>query len=583
MKTPPLALLISLVLVQSVFAQQPQTVLKDELRRGWTLEPFRHGYSVLEREYGYSTYDSVGFDVKTSRFPIDAIKGKVRIPVFLVDWSDFNPVTDRSNKDSSRSKGHRDYKQHTPEEIQAYMNSDTGPAGYFKAASGGQLTVEFVVYPWISSAKSNYLKDKEPNYYRYEEKRDQWIAYKKDMAMDVLRAMVAEQGFNPHDYDADGNKAIDGFIIAYEGGAGELSGKNMSSLAPITGSMGNFKDLVPQEDPNYKTFQEMDILFGRYINMPETSMVQLRTLAHETGHMLLGYKDYYYPGANGERICDLGEYATSARGSHFSPAAMEKYLYGKWIHPQVVTNGNLTLDSHHLAVGESYLDQKSYLHQVFVDDDPFHYFLIEYRHFDPDKRSFDYNQGISPSSRPQSGLVIFEVNENNAIRKAWRSSIARHSPEHDKESPYAQVLSKRRTYQEGEEFSWSNGEFKIQVSDISYDGEVARYRLVTSHGDHKRPDAPANLQARITDAGVHKLEWSSPEEGAAVAGYFLDVAEDAAFQALHDDYKAKALRLNTAHELTSLAPDKKYYAQVWSIDTLGNRSPYSDTIILEAN
>jgi len=473
-------------------SEEIQTVVVNEKHKGWSIEPFRHGYGVLEREYGTSTYDTTSVAIESARFPIDRLAGTVRIPVFLIDWSDYDPAKDLSNKANPRSKN-PDYKSSSVEKFQAHLNSDNGPAGYYKAASGGQLIVHFDVFPWISSNKSKYLKDKEPFYYRYEKSRARWIASKKPLALDVLRAAIAEKGFDPRKYDADQNKIIDGFIIAYEGSAAKLAGKNMSNLGPVQGAMGNFKQLFPSSDPHFERTKNMDILYGRYVNLPEDSLLKLRTVTHETGHLLLGYKDYYYSGAKGELVCDLGNYAMSARGANFSPAAMEKWLYGKWLTPQIKTNGKLALDNHHLKVGEAYSAKKTYLHQVFVDNDPLHYFLIENRFFDPAKRHFDQRHSSSSKSKhPESGLVIFEVNEHQANRGKWRkSSIARHFPEPTLiTSSDDRILYKDRTFQRGEEFLWTSGEFKIHISNISTNGEVMTYSLLTSHKDTESPTAP---------------------------------------------------------------------------------------------
>jgi M6 family metalloprotease-like protein len=307
----PFILVVSclLGLTSPFFSEEILTKCNNKDRNSWTVKPLRHGYGVGERKYGMSPYDIAPFKIESSRFPIDRVAGIVRIPVFLADWSDFNPVTDLSNKNNPRSK-HPNYKRHSVEQIQAQLNGDKGPAGYYKAASGGQFTVTFDVFPWISSNTSKYLRDKEPAYYKYVEKRKQWVASKKPYVLDVLRAAVTEKGFNPRRYDADENKILDGAIVAYEGTAGKLAGKNVLYLGPSMGSLGHFKGLFDETDPNFEKAKNIDILFHRSINVPEGSLMGLRTMTHELGHLFLGYKDYYRRG-------DMGTYAMSARGASF--------------------------------------------------------------------------------------------------------------------------------------------------------------------------------------------------------------------------------------------------------------------------
>lgn len=546
------------------FSADIQTKCNSKERNAWTIEPFRHGYGVVERKYGISTYDMTGFEVKSSRFPIDLVAGTVRIPVFLVDWSDFNPATDLSNKSNPRSK-HPKYKRRSVEEIQTQLNSDTGPAGYYKAASGGQFIVKFDVFPWISSNKSKYLKDKEPAYYKYNEKRKQWIASKKSYALDVLRAAIAEKGFDPRKYDADKNKILDGSIIVYEGGAGKLAGKNVSYLGPSFGSMCNFKTLLTEDDPNFESTKNMDILFHRTINVPEASLMVLRTMTHELGHLLLGYQDYYKRG-------DVGCYAMSARGASFSPSALEKWLFAKWVSPRIVTNGKLTIDNHHLKVGETYSDDKTYLHQVFVNNDPFHYFLIENRFFDPEKRHFDKNHS-SNRAHPESGLVVFEVNERLAGRKKWGgSSIIRHYPERKK-----LTLIKYRTFQNGEDFHWKEGDFELHITNISTPGEVVTYDLsTTSQNDKVPPTPPGKVTAsHITDTNA-TISWSASEDNTAVAGYLIDIALDPKFKDLYGEYNNKNLRLNTEYIVTKLLKNTTYYVRLRAVDVAGNLSAHSE-------
>jgi len=79
-------------------AEEIQTVVVNEKHKGWSIEPFRHGFGVLEKKYGTSIYDTTSVADESGRFPMDRLAGTVRIPVFLIDWNDYDPAQDLSNK-----------------------------------------------------------------------------------------------------------------------------------------------------------------------------------------------------------------------------------------------------------------------------------------------------------------------------------------------------------------------------------------------------------------------------------------------------------------------------------------------------
>ena len=91
--------------------------------------------------------------------------------------------------------------------------------------------------------------------------------------------------------------------------------------------MRNVADLIPSTDANYRIFATQEILFSRYLNIPEQNkrgeFTSLGIWAHELAHLVLGVPDYY------QGPHDLGDYALSAHiGAPYHAAAMEKWLFG---------------------------------------------------------------------------------------------------------------------------------------------------------------------------------------------------------------------------------------------------------------
>ena len=390
--------------------------------------PFSPGFSVLERgaSWFYGLEDVLLDAPGVASFPQEPVVGAVRIPVFLIDWADFDPTEDESNHDNPNSV-YPSYVRSSREEMDVYLNGEHGVSDYFRIASGGKLDVHFDVHPWLSSRESHYLDDKEPAYYTYSEVTSRWEADRADFATDVIRAMVGDRGVDLRDYDVEHNGILDGFIIVYEGHAGKLAGTNSlvtngsRAGAPyFSPAFDNVASLVDPDSPEASRFIRQPLLFNRYAALPEmggggkgspSSMTPLSLWVHEVGHLLLGYRDYYLGST------DLGVYALSARaglGVPFQPAALEKWLFGKWIQPtRIRYSGAYSLSNHHLERGDSYLESKHYLLRVLVGGDPFHYLSFEYRDFLAENpleiRPFDRDWNPVP---PESGIVVFEVNRH---------------------------------------------------------------------------------------------------------------------------------------------------------------------------
>ena len=125
----------------------------------WTMQPYTPGLSVLEQYSGMGVYGDDGFGTNpdgVATLPSLPVTGTVTVPVFLVDWGDFDPVVDPSNPGNPQSVFGPGYVQKTPAEIAAYLNGPEGPAGYYRESSGGLLDLSFAVHGWIRGDSSEY-------------------------------------------------------------------------------------------------------------------------------------------------------------------------------------------------------------------------------------------------------------------------------------------------------------------------------------------------------------------------------------------------------------------------------------------
>jgi len=448
----------------------------------WTVQPFVPGFSLLDNRshivYGSSLYNS-----GIAHMPTLPIVGSVKIPVFMVDWSDFNPVTDESNHNNPSST-FPGYIKRTPDELDVYLNSPYGPSGYFQECSGGLLSVSFDVFGWMESSSSAYIKDKEPYYY-YESTKSpgSWYTRKADFAKDVLRAAVAELGVDLTQYDSDNNLVLDGFVIVYEGHAGKLAGTNLSwtntSYYPSlnTPALNNVASLVDVNDPNFELFSSQQILFSRYCNIPEQTFgdfSSVATWAHELGHLWLGYRDYYFSPTS------LGVYGLSAGSGYpnpLHPSAMEKYIFAHWLAPEeILEDGTYSLRNHHIVSPAAYDANEVYLYKININDDPNHFLLLENRYFLPEADGGSYFNLEVPGqaeTAPESGLIVFEVNLYSSDRDQLRLLIPDRLPPETTNYTNFNVGA----FQPGDDLDYSNEKVRIIIDEITSPGEVVSFRF----------------------------------------------------------------------------------------------------------
>ena len=456
---------------------------KEAGKEGWTIAPFKPGFGLLEN--GQPVYGEDWFNKGPQVFPTMPVVGPVTIPVFLVDFSDFDPEKDPADAARPGSSIYLGYKKKTPEELSAYLNDSHGPAGYFYEVSGGQLKVTFEVHPWIVSKQSTYLKDRN-HYYFYEPRLGGWVVDDEQYAKDVIRSAVVDLNVDLTRYDADQNQVLDGFVIVYEGEDSPLADTNLSWTNGYDYLLDNVAHLVVPTDPNYSKFASQEILFNRHNNLPEQNgqyqFKSVRSWSHEVGHLLFGYTDYY------RAPTDLGQYALSARGGEaipfdpssipFHPSALEKWLFAHWIPIEPIQeSGTYTLYNHHLKPGETYDPGKVYLYQYLIDGDPDHFLTIENRYFLPEEQGGShFNSGHVPI---ESGLVVFEVNRHLAgsgqIRRLvpWRVK-------NDLNVDYKGAL------QPGDYVTYGGKNLTITIDRISGVGEETSFRVKVERTKRKR-------------------------------------------------------------------------------------------------
>jgi M6 family metalloprotease-like protein len=402
--------------------------------------------------------------------------GTVRLPILLVDWSDFEPATDNSNPNNPNSTALPGYSKATPAEVDAYANGPSGAAQYFRDVSGGKADMQFDVFGWIdSTTPGTYLKPR-ASYITYNTFQSQYNCDRNAIYRDALKSAVVLSGADTNNYDSDGNSVMDGGILLYEGHGGLCSGGNLSWLSGQT-SPGStppafyspqLRDLVPASDPNAPLFANLNGYHEYYNNIPErvsaTQLYYVATWVHELGHLLLGYPDYYYSWFN------LGSWGLS--GSHgpipTHPAAFEKWMFAHWLEPQVLqTSGQYALAANEIPDGSVY-DGNTYLYQILIDGDPRRFITIENRWFDDAGNTA--TQWAGANGR-ESGLQIIEFN----LGVNWFSTnppqLYRNVPE--RSTPGAAS----RSFGPGDSFSKCYQTMCVTIDQIGAPGEQVQFSV----------------------------------------------------------------------------------------------------------
>ena len=388
---------------------------------------YQSGLGLLEPT-GFTTYGLwLNNNGKVDYPRCSYMTGNIRIPVLMVDWEDFNPQTDLSNKNNPNSIA-TNYTGFTPTELSNKINGADSIGAYFNDVTGGKVSVEFDVYGWLNSAAPDSYLQPRSNYY------PDIYCDKNSIVKDALRDAVVSQGLDLTRYDSDGNDVVDAVVMVYEGDAGLCSGTNMGWLDPSSLTnvnppgmrFMNVSDLVDETDPNKDMFTNQNILIQRYNNIPETAnkgaeLKDLPTWIHELGHTLLGYFDSYYPKYN---VADWGLSSSFSEMGH--PAAWEKWLYGRWLNPGVIDeNGIYKLHSNDIPDGTIY-DRGAYLYVIPIDRSVDRFLVVENRWFDAEGNTYTR---WAPYNNRESGLAIFEIDRTATIFDSDKLPIYRHAPE----------------------------------------------------------------------------------------------------------------------------------------------------------
>ena len=372
-------------------------------------ELHRSGFGLLEPP-AFATY-GINKRNSTVKLPECEASGAVRLPVLMVDWEDFEPSLHRSNENNPASI-YFDYIAQRPEALRAYLNGADGPAAYFRDVSGGRLALTFDVYPWLrSAAPGSYLQPRS-HYVYHVEAQDRFYCRRDEVLLDALRDAIALHGLDPARYDSDNNGVIDGIVLVYEGAPGLCSGTNLSWLSTGYGPdasppqmyFSRVSELVAHSDSNAVLFAPYRQLLQRYNNIPESSpaggFASRSTWAHELGHLLLGFPDYYYSQFN------LGAWGLS--GNHgpwpAHPAAFEKWLFAHWLEPvEIRESGRYELAANE-APSSSVTGNVPRLYVWYIDAKSGRYITIENRWLDDAGNTAPW----TPAGSGRSGLIVVE-------------------------------------------------------------------------------------------------------------------------------------------------------------------------------
>jgi M6 family metalloprotease-like protein len=401
--------------------------------------------------------------------------GPVRIPVLMVDWQDFDPRVNPSNENVA-STTFPAYVPSTPGELRSFLETEVAP--YFSDVSGGRASVSFDVVGWIrSDAPGAYLKPRAKYLYNLHDLSPSyadptWQCKGTDIFLDALRDAVAHGGLDIGRYDRDGNGLIDGAVFVYEGKGGLCTGGNLSwvnaghSPDPPAFRWQSARTLVAADDPNAAAFNTQHGWLHLYNNIAErvgdavNNFYYSATWVHELGHLLLGYPDYYFPRFN------LGSWILS--GNHGAvpthAAAFEKWLFGRWIAPAVVTeSGAYTIAANEIPDGTTH-GNGPYLLQIPLDGDPNRFLTIEGRWFDADG---NHASRWAQANGRESGLLIVEFD----LAEDWHSGspqIYRHAPDRPGNTPAALF----RAFRPGDRFSRCYAVTCVTIEPTSGAGET---------------------------------------------------------------------------------------------------------------
>jgi len=417
----------------------------------------------------------------------------IKIPVFMVDWADYNPATDLSNPNNPDGQPIEGYQPRTAEEVSQFLNhSDKSVAKYFRDISGGRIQLEFVVFGWLRSSDEGAALKNRQQYITLNDFDNRYYCDQGQVFKDALTDAYLKHGFLPEDFDINTNNRehsellLNGAVLLYEGGPGLCSGTNLSMVE----GLGHFEPGVIAEQaalypfslqnlandaaPQTTVFNDIATNLRVYNNLPESSIAQsgMYSWTHELGHLLLGFSDYYYDKYN------MGYYMLSAQPAEpalaIHPSAVEKWLFAKWLRPtSAQQNGLYSLTSHDIADGNDYVAEAAYLHQHLINGNENHYLLIENRWFDTDGNTANSWAKTSTNefTKLNSGLQIVEINKS-LDTFADAPQLKRHV-----KNMQAFNVSTAAWKQGDSFYQCFTNNYCVRIDNISIAGEQVNYRL----------------------------------------------------------------------------------------------------------
>src|SRR5262249_8431901 len=247
------------------------------------------------------------------------------------------------------------------------------------------------------------------------------------------------------------------------------------------------RNLVPGSDPNAPLFANQNVYHEYYNNIPERSSATefyfVATWVHELGHLLLGYADYYPSWFN------IGSWALS--GNHEAipthPAAFEKWLFGRWIEPQVIQgSGQYTLAANEIADGSVY-EGSTLLYQIVIDGDPRRFITIENRWFDA---AGNTGTRWARAYNRESGLQVVEFNLGVSWFSTNPAQLYRNVPV--RSAPIADY----RSFGPGDSFSKCYQTMCVTIDQIGAPGQLVQFSLTIT------PQQAPNVAPPQTDESV---------------------------------------------------------------------------------
>lgn len=316
--------------------------------------------------------------------------GEVRVPVVMIDFSDFEP-------------NNPEYKKIAPEELEAYLNGPTGPGAYFREVSGQQLRVIFDVYGWVRSGQAGG-RLQNLAYYRKNETLPGACNVPNIARSDAYADAIASMNLIPERYDSDMNGIVDGVVVVYEGDdatppcknkfVGEIEGSGLTGLAGTATLAAVLSEKVGPDFLGSAVWE------------------------HEVGHFLMGYPDNYF------RQQDIAYYMLSGDGYsaynygsndvfYKQPSALEKYLYARWLPVDetnfIRANGEYSIRTNELSDGD--MLQGDELRIIPLNDDESRFIALEHRWIVGNPKS-RYAGGRPSYEFRSNGLQIYEVDLN---------------------------------------------------------------------------------------------------------------------------------------------------------------------------